>query len=70
MGLTDILTSNLWQGIPNGDAFDLQTALFQPVGGVGRLGEAFGRELGPSIRYNATVIDIHQDEQGVTAPPP
>jgi monoamine oxidase len=67
VSLSDILTSNLWQGIPNGDAFDMQTALFQPVGGMGRIGEAFGRELGPLIRYNAKVIDIHQDPHGVTA---
>jgi monoamine oxidase len=66
-GLADILDSRLWQGIPSGDAFDMQTALFQPVGGMGRIGEAFGRELGPLIRYNARVIDIHQDDRSVTA---
>lgn len=67
IGLSDVLDSGLWQGIPNGDTFDMQTALFQPVGGMGRIGEAFGRELGPLIRYNAKVIDIHQDAHGVTA---
>jgi monoamine oxidase len=67
VGLSDLLDSRLWSGIPNGDAFDMQTALFQPVGGMGRVGEAFGRELGPLIRYNARVIDIRQDTQGVTA---
>jgi monoamine oxidase len=45
----------------------MQTAMFQPVGGMGRIGEAFGRELGTAIRYNSKVIDIHQDAQGVTA---
>src|ERR1700687_5929220 len=44
----------------------MQTALFQPVGGMGRIGEAFGREFLPLIRYNAKVVDIHQDTQGVT----
>ena len=67
IGLSDVLDSGLWQGIPNGDTFDMQTALFQPVGGMGRIGEAFGRELGPLIRYNARVIDIRQDDSGVTA---
>src|SRR5580692_4007651 len=66
VALPDILESGLWQGIPNGDAFDMQTALFQPAGGMGRIGEAFGRELGPLIRYNSKVIDIHQDSRGVT----
>jgi monoamine oxidase len=66
VGLTELLDSQLWQGIPTGDVFDMQTALFQPVGGMGRIGEAFGRELGSLIRYQARVSDIHQDTQGVT----
>jgi monoamine oxidase len=33
---------------------------------MGRIGEAFGRELGSIIRYQAKVIDIHQDSKGVT----
>jgi len=65
-GLSDILDSKLWEGIPSGDTYDMQTALFQPVGGMGRIGEAFGRELGPLIRYNAKVTQIRQDDQGVT----
>ena len=67
VGLTDVLHSDLWRGLTAGDELDMQTTLFQPVGGMGRVGEAFGRELGPLIRYNAKVIDIHQDKQGVTA---
>jgi monoamine oxidase len=66
IGLGDLLESGLWTGISNGDDFDMQTALFQPVGGMGRIGEAFGRELGSLIKYNAKVTDIHQDDHGVT----
>src|ERR1700733_179647 len=66
VGLADILDSRLWQGIPAGDEIDMQTSLFQPVGGMGRVGEAFGRELGPLIHYNAKVIGIQQDPHGVT----
>lgn len=66
VGLSDIVRSGLWEGIANGDEFDMQTALFQPVGGMGRIGEAFGRELGTLIRYNAKVTGIHQDPEGVT----
>jgi monoamine oxidase len=66
VALSDILQSGLWSGIANGDTFDMQTALFQPAGGMGRIGEAFGRELGPLIRYNSKVTDIHQDGHGVT----
>ena len=66
MALHDVLDSGLWSGVANGDTFDMQTALFQPAGGMGRISEAFARELGPVIRYNAKVTDIHQDERGVT----
>lgn len=67
VGLSDILQSGLWEGIPTGDTFDMQTALFQPVGGMGKVGEAFGKELGTLIRYHSKVVDIHQDQHGVTA---
>ena len=30
------------------------------------MGEAFGRELGPLIHYNAKVVEIDQDERGVS----
>lgn len=64
--LADLLDSGLWGALPLGDDYDMQTTLFQPVGGIGTIGQAFARELGPLIRYNARVVDIHQDERGVT----
>jgi monoamine oxidase len=66
VGLSDLLKSDLWRSIPNGDILDMQTALFQPVGGMGRIGEAFGRELGSLVRYNAKVTQVVQDATGVT----
>jgi len=66
IAMKDVLDSRLWAALSRGDAFDMQTALFQPVGGMGRVGEAFGRELGPLIRYNAKVTEIRQDERGVS----
>ncbi len=64
--LDDILQSGLWRGVSSGDHYDMQTALFQPVGGMGRIGEAFGRELAGLIRYQAKVTSIQQDAAGVT----
>jgi monoamine oxidase len=66
VGLDDLLNSKLWEYLANGENYDMQTTLFQPVGGMGRIGEAFGRELGPLIRYNAKVVEIAQDDRGVT----
>lgn len=65
MGLHDVLGSQLWQNLSAGDVYEFQTALMQPVGGMGRIGEAFGHALDGLIRYNAKVTSIHQDEHGV-----
>ena len=67
IGLRDLLDSGLWAALPFGELYDFQTSMFQPVGGMGQVGQAFARELGPLIHYNAKVVDIHQDEHGVRA---
>ncbi|HEY2685431.1 MAG TPA: flavin monoamine oxidase family protein [Steroidobacteraceae bacterium] len=67
VGLSELLKSDLWGLLSNGDVFDMQTALFQPAGGMGRIGQAFGKELGSLISYEAKVTAITQDEHGVTA---
>jgi len=64
--LHEVLTGGLWRAIATGDAYDMQTTLFQPVGGMGRIGEAFARELGALIRYNCKVTEIRQDASGVS----
>ncbi len=65
IGIADILTSRLWRSLANFLLYDFQTTMFQPVGGMGRIGEAFARQLPGVIRYGARVTDIRQDESGV-----
>lgn len=65
-GLSELLKSELWGSIGAGHGYEFQTTLFQPVGGMGRIGDAFKREVGDLIRYNAKVIKIHQDRKKVT----
>jgi monoamine oxidase len=67
IGLGDLLKSGLWRAIGQAHAFDVQQSMFQPIGGMGMIGQAFGRELKGLIRYNAQVTAIKQDESGVTA---
>ena len=67
VALSELLNSGLWITLAFNESYDFQTTMFQPVGGMGQVGQAFGRELGPLIRYNAKVIDIRQDEKGVAA---
>ncbi len=63
----DLLHSGLWRSVASGSGYETQQSLFQPVGGMGMIGKAFGKELGPIIQYNSKVIDIKQDAKGVTA---
>ncbi|HEX8413687.1 MAG TPA: flavin monoamine oxidase family protein, partial [Sphingomicrobium sp.] len=65
--LTDILSSGLWRTISQSQVFDDQQTMFQPVGGMGMIGRAFGRQLTGVIQYNAKITEIKQDESGVTA---
>jgi len=66
MDLGELLNSRMWASISAGARFDMQTTLFQPVGGMGRIGEAFQRELGELIQFNAKVTRIQQGDKGVT----
>lgn len=69
--LSDVLkmsiNSDFW-GISNHSGYyDLQNALFQPVGGMDMIAKAFARELpSNSIRFNAKVVAVQQGEGGVT----
>jgi monoamine oxidase len=64
--LSDVLRGGLWSAIASGHNYELQSAIFQPRGGMGMIGRAMGKELGPLIQYNAKVTDIRQDDGGVT----
>jgi monoamine oxidase len=44
IGLRDLLDSGLWGALPFGELYDFQTTMFQPVGGMGQVGQAFARE--------------------------
>ena len=66
LALAELLNGHLWTGLLEGLEYDMQMTMFQPVGGMGRIGEAFARELGPLIKYRAKVTQIQQDDHGVT----
>ncbi len=65
IGLHDLLTSRLWRSLQNFALYDFQTTMFQPVGGMGRIGEAFARQIPNSVRYGAKATAIRQDDHGV-----
>ena len=64
--LSDLLKSRLWRYLQNFANYNMQTTMFQPVGGMDMIGKAFAREVGDCIRYNAKVTKIQQNDRGVT----
>lgn len=66
LGLSDVLKSEMWGQLTDSSVFEDQPTLFQPVGGMGKIGQAFGKALEGVIQYNAKVVDIRQDDKGVT----
>lgn len=66
IGIKDILTSRLWRGLENFMLYEFQTTMFQPVGGMGMIGQAFARAIPNVIQYGAKVTEIRQDDGGVT----
>ncbi len=65
--LSDILQSGVWSDIyANYTLYEHHPTMFQPVGGMGKIGDAFTRECRDMIEFNAKVTKINQDETGVT----
>ena len=65
LAFSDLMQSRLWTGILAGHNYEFQNMIFQPIGGMGMIGKAFGRKLDGVIQYNAKVTEIHQDDDGV-----
>lgn len=63
--LPELLRSGLLEQMELAPAFEYQSPLFQPVGGMDRIAQALGRAVGPRIRHGVKVSAIEQDEQGV-----
>ncbi|GLS31693.1 monoamine oxidase [Mesorhizobium albiziae] len=66
IGLSDIVQSGLWSSLSIGNLYEYQTTMFQPIGGMDMIAQAFEREVGNLIHYNAKITEIDQDDNGVT----
>ncbi|WP_231692552.1 flavin monoamine oxidase family protein [Thiopseudomonas alkaliphila] len=66
MAGVELLNSSLWQHLNTGHAFEYQSTIFQPVGGMDMIAKAFEKEVGSLIRYSSKVTKIQQDDKGVT----
>jgi len=65
MAFKDVLDSKVWGIVAQHMTNDHQTTMFQPVGGMGMIGKAFGAQVADKIRYGAKVTKIDQSN-GVT----
>jgi len=63
---SEILNSGVWRNIAMFMNEEMQTTMFQPVGGMGMIGKAFAKQIQPMITYNAKVTKMIQDKSGVT----
>ncbi|WP_158931119.1 FAD-dependent oxidoreductase [Acidisphaera sp. S103] len=65
LDLQRILQSDFWQGpMQFGELSNMAATMLQPVGGMGRIGQAFGRALAGVITYQAVVTRLHRTETG------
>ncbi len=61
-----VMKSGLWQYLAFNMSNDVQTTMFQPVGGMDMIGRAFARQVNDIVTHNIKVTAIAQDEGGVT----
>ncbi|MCL3883579.1 flavin monoamine oxidase family protein [Marivita sp. GX14005] len=61
-----LLNSGLWEQLYVFNEYVHAPAMFEPVGGMGRIGDAFTEQTRDLIRFNARVSKIEQNEGQVT----
>ncbi|MDX1417647.1 MAG: FAD-dependent oxidoreductase, partial [Candidatus Promineifilaceae bacterium] len=67
MSFEQLLRSEFWrEGFYSPVEFEWQPTLFQPVGGMDMIVEGFLRHIGHLIIYNAPVVDIDVQDDGVS----
>jgi monoamine oxidase len=65
LDIQQILASDFWQGpMQFGESATQAATMLQPVGGMGRIGQAFGRSLAGIITYQAVVTRLRRTEAG------
>ncbi len=65
LDLRRLLQTSFWRApLAFGEFYTQAATMMQPVGGMGRIGEAFGRHLDDVITYNAEVIRLGRTGEG------
>ncbi|NRR32639.1 flavin monoamine oxidase family protein [Oxalobacteraceae bacterium] len=66
LGFKDLLASKVGHVYSAVQDFPMQNTMFQPVGGMDQIARAFEKRVGKTIRYQAEVQSIRQNDKGVT----
>jgi len=65
LDMHSLLDADFWGAVFFEEAFDQQTPMLQPVGGMDRIPYAFARKLGKIIQYHSVVKEIRKSTNGV-----
>lgn len=63
---SQVIQSQLWRSLAQHESLQHWAPMFQPVGGMDGIAKGFEREVGDLITYNAKVVSLQQDDNGVT----
>lgn len=63
--LSPLLQSGLWDQVFNFNSYSFDPPMFEPVGGMDQITDAFAREVADVIQLNARVTRIAQTDNGV-----
>ncbi|MCR5875813.1 flavin monoamine oxidase family protein [Phenylobacterium sp. J426] len=62
----EVLKSGIWANLAFFMNHEFQTTMFQPVGGMQKIGDAFARQVQGLVVHGARVTRLMQDKAGVT----
>jgi monoamine oxidase len=62
----EVMRSGLWEWLAFFMDYDMQTTMFQPVGGMDMIGKGFAKQVNDLVTHNIQVSRIAQDDHGVT----
>ena len=68
LAFRDLLQSGLGNAFQGVTPIDHPTTMYQPVGGMDQIAKAFERAVANAITYNAEVLELRQDDNGVRVP--
>jgi monoamine oxidase len=64
LDITQLLHSRFWWRLDFAESAEMAATMLQPTGGMGRIGEAFGKRLGEVVTYDAEVVQLRRDGTG------